>query len=131
MADIVTNVPLYPSTALQTVTAAVSTAATLTIAAPAAGLFNYITWIEARAYCSVAIAAGNAAPILVTTTNITGSPVIQLPQKIMAVGEDVVSQLVLGHPGVKSTANATATTIVAPLVTNIIWRLTAAFYVAP
>jgi hypothetical protein len=130
MANIVSNVPLYPSTALQTITATSGTAATLTLAAPATGLFNYITFLEIVEWFTAANVA-LTTPTVITSTNITGSPAWSVDGQTGVVGKGNYYVYNYGHPGIKSTANATATTIVAPAVTGIIWRITAGFYVAP
>ena len=130
MADIVQNIPAYPATALQTITAATGTAATLTLAAPAAGLFHYITLLEIMQYYTAANAA-LAAPIVVTSTNITGAPAWSQDGQLGVVGKAFYSTYNYGHPGIKCTTAATATTIVAPLLVGVIWRISAAFYVAP
>jgi hypothetical protein len=115
---------------LQTITAATGTAATLTLAAPATGLFHYITYLEIMQYYTAANAA-LAAPIVVTSTNITGAPAWSMDGQLGVIGKAFYQQYPYGHPGIRATAAATATTIVAPLLVGVIWRISAAFYVAP
>jgi hypothetical protein len=122
------SIPVYPATSLQTITAATGTAATLTIAAPGAGLFNYITFLEIMQYYTAANAA-LAAPIVVTSTNITGAPAWSMDGQVGVIGKAFYNSYSYGFPGIKSTTAATATTIVAPLLVGVIWRITAAFYV--
>jgi hypothetical protein len=118
-----------PATNAVSATAAVSTGVTLTIPAAGAGLFNYITHLEITELCSTAIAAGSAAPILVTTTGITGTPTFSLAQPISAVGALIDRiQISFGVP-LKGSAANTAATIVAPVSTGVIWRLNAFYYV--
>jgi hypothetical protein len=111
-----------------TATAAAGAAVTLTIPAPAAGLFNYIMSLHISLYASAA-RTGAAAPVIVTTTNLTGAPAFNF-STAQAIGlierddQDYVAP-------VKSTAAATATTFVAPIATGGIWRLTANYYQAP
>jgi hypothetical protein len=124
------TLPTYPATSLQTITAATGTAATLTIAAPGAGLFNYITYLEIMEYYTAANAA-LAAPIVVTSTNLTGAAAWSQDGQAGVIGKAFYNTYPYGFPGIKSTAAATATTIVAPLLVGVIWRVTAAFYVAP
>ena len=113
-----------------TVTAAISTAATLTLTAPGAGLFIYLTHLEITMFAGAALTAA-ATPVLVTTTNLTGSPVFSMNAAAMAQGTVEERIYPFGWPGIKATAAATAVTIVAPLTTSVIWRITAFYYVAP
>lgn len=118
------------TTDLGTVTAAAGVAATLTLAAPGVGLRHYLTYIRIVKICSVAIAAGGAAPILVTTTNIPGTMQFSIANNAMAVGDVLPYQEDFAFP-IASSAQNTATTIVAPLTASVIWRITAGFFVAP
>jgi hypothetical protein len=111
-----------------TTTAATGVAATLTIPAAAAGLFHYITYLEISLYATAA-RTGGATPILVTTTNLPGSPVWDF-DTAQAIGAMIRQQLAFAKP-LKSSAAATATTIVAPIATTGIWRITAFYYTAP
>lgn len=115
-----------PATSLQTVTAAVNTAATLTLAAGGAGVFHYISSIRIEQYLAVAVAAGAAAPLIVTTTNLTGAPAFNFPVKVQGLGEMNVTDIQIQSP-LRSTAANTATTIVCPANVATIWRITAAF----
>jgi hypothetical protein len=110
------------------VTAASGVAITATLPAPAAGLFHYITSLDISLYAAVA-RVGAAAPVLVTTTNIPGSPVLNFPtaQAIGAIDRD---NLNLTSP-IKSSLAATATTIVCPAATTGIWRVNVGYYTAP
>lgn len=126
----VNNIPTYPSTALQTATGASGAGVTLTVAAPGTGLFNYITFLEIVEFYT----ATNAAlltPTVITSTNLTGSPAWSVDGQLGVVGREFSYVYPYGHPGIKSTTAATGTTFVAPVVTGIIWRITAGFYVAP
>jgi hypothetical protein len=114
---------------LGTITAAVSTAATLTLASPGAGLRHYITYLRIVKFASTALTAA-AAPVVVTTTNIPGSLAFTLPADAAPQGSVFAYQEDFSYPLATSAQN-TATTIVAPLTTGVIWRITAGYYVAP
>jgi len=117
---------LAPATTAITAVGAASAAVTLTIPAAAAGLFNYLCFLELTAYATVAN-VGGVTPVTVTTTGITGTPAFTLPTAI-AVGA-IVPYLLTPAVPIKGSAAATAMTIVAPVFTNIIWRITAYYYV--
>ena len=112
-----------------TVTAAVGVAATLTLPAPAAGLRQYIGSIRIERHASVLLTAG-ATPVLITSTNIPGTPTFSIPADAAAAGT-VYEKIVDLNRAIAATAQATAVTIVAPVTTGVIWRLTAYYYVAP
>jgi hypothetical protein len=126
----VPSLPTYPATSLQTITAATGTAATLTLAAPGAGLFHYITFLEIDEFFTAANVA-LATPTVITSTNLTGTPAWSVDGQTGVIGKLNPYIYPYGFPGIKSTTAATATTIVAPLLVGVIWRITAAFYVAP
>ncbi len=110
-----------------TVTAATGVAATLTLPAPAAGLFHYISLIEIELYATAA-RTGGATPVLVTTTNLPGSPVWDFDTG-QAIGTTIRKTLEPSTP-IKSSVAATATTIVAPIATTGIWRINAYYFTA-
>lgn len=107
-------------------TAATGVACTLTIPAAGAGLFHYISLIEIQLYATAA-RTGGATPILVTTTNLPGSPVWDF-DTAQAIGVTIRQATAPAAP-IKSSAANTATTIVAPIATTGIWRITA-YYTA-
>jgi len=117
------------STSGGTQTAAAGTGATLTLAAPGAGLFIYITYIEITKTASALLVVA-ATPVLVTTTNIPGTPTIDFPADAAAQGTQVVRQIAPGVP-IKSVTANTAVTIVAPATTSIVWRVTAHYFIGP
>jgi hypothetical protein len=104
-------------------------AVTLTIAAPGVGLRPYITYLSINRF-AVALLTAGAAPVTVTTTNIPTGLAFSFPAEAAAQGtidrwrEDFAFPLM-------TTAQNTATTIVCPATTNVIWRVTAGYYVAP
>lgn len=110
-----------------TVTAATGVGATLTLPAPAAGQFHYITGLYLLIY-STAARTGTATPILVTTTNIPGGRSFLFgTAATIGTVERLFEDFALP---IKVLAAATATTLVAPIVTGGIWRLTATYYTA-
>lgn len=109
-------------------TAAAGTGVTVTLPAPAAGLFHYITRINIVKYASVAT-VGAAAPTVVTSTNLAGSLAWTLPTAL-AVGTQYETDVEPASP-IKSAVAATATTIVAAALASIIYRITVYYYTAP
>lgn len=114
---------------LQTITAAAGAGATLTIASPGAGLRHYLTYLRIMKFAA-AVLTPAAAPVLITTTNIPGTLVFSMPADAAAQGTVFSYQEDFNLP-VATSAQATATTIVCPATTNVIWRVTAGYYVAP
>jgi hypothetical protein len=112
-----------------TITAAAGVAATLTLAAPGVGLRHYITHISIDRVAAALLTAA-AAPVVVTTTNLPGALAFSFPADAAAQG--TVYPLVRDYAfPIAAAAQNTPTTIVAPLTANVIWRITAGFYVAP
>ena len=112
------------STLAITTTAASGVAATLTIPA-VAGQFHYITSIKMLLY-STAARTGTATPIIVTSTNTSGTLSFSF-DTAGAIGTSVTQEVIQLLP-LKSSVVNTATTIVAPIVTGGIWRITATYY---
>ena len=110
-----------PCTLAVSATAAVSTAATATLPA-VAGLRHYVQRIEIVRSATAALTA-SATPVVVTTTNLPGSLAFTLGQDAGGVGVDRVLFYDFGSEGLAASAVGTATTIVAPLYTGVIWRL--------
>jgi hypothetical protein len=119
---------LRAATTSVTATGAAAAAVTLTLPAPGAGLFHYITSYEIRLY-STAARTGVATPIVVTTTNIAGSPAFTF-DTVGAIGTTIAQTSLFPTPTKTSVAN-TATTIVAPAVTGGLWRITVYYFTAP
>lgn len=115
--------------AIGTTVGTAGAATTLTIAAPGAGLRHYLTYLSINRFAAALLTAG-AAPVTVTTTNIPTSVAFSFAADAAAQGtldrwrEDFSFPLM-------TTAQNTATTIVCPATTNVIWRVTAGYYVAP
>lgn len=104
---------------------------TLTLAAPGAGLRHYLTflWID-RFNASASALTASATPIAITTTNLPGSLAFTRSADALAAGVSEPWERSFALP-LMSSAQNTATTIVCPATTSVIWRITAGFYVAP
>lgn len=120
-------IQVYPANALTSISAtgASGAAVTLTIPSAGAGLFNYVVGYSIEQY-AVAALTGGATPVVVTTTGILGTPSYTFSTGL-AIGTMERVNVFLSAP-IKGTAAATAATIVAPLTTNVIWRLNAYYY---
>jgi hypothetical protein len=71
-----------------------------------------------------------AAPVTVTTTNLPGTLAFSFAAEALPQGQIDRWREDFSYP-LAAAAQATATTIVAPATTNVIWRVTAGYYVAP
>jgi len=116
-----------PSVLAVTATGASGAAVTLTLPA-VSSQFHYITHIRIQLYAAAA-RTGGATPVVVTTTNLPGSLAYTF-ETAQAIGTTVerVTEL-SGNPLKSSTVN-TATTIVCPVATSGIWRVTCHYYSA-
>ncbi len=114
---------------LVTNTGAAGAAVTLSLPTPGAGLRHYLTYLRITRFATAALTAA-AAPVLVTTTNIPGALVFSLPADAALQGTTTHYQEDFNYP-IAVSAQATATTIVMPVTTGVIWRATAGYYVAP
>jgi hypothetical protein len=88
-----------------------------------------LTYIRILRNASAALTAG-AAPTVVTTTNLPGTLAFSFGADAAPQGTDKIIQEDFAYP-LASLAQSTATTIVAPLTTGVIWRITVGYYVAP
>lgn len=104
-------------------------ATTLTLASPGVGLRHYLTYLSINRFATALLTAGSA-PVNVTTTNLPGSLAFSFPADAAAQGSIDRWREDFSYPLAASAQN-TATTIVAPATTGVIWRMTAGFYVAP
>lgn len=109
-----------------TATGAAAAAVTLTLPAVAAQ-FHRICSIEIETYSTVA-RVGGVTPVLVTTTNLPGSPVWTFASAA-AIGSSDSKVFVFSSP-IKSSVVNTATTIVCPATTSVIWRVNVSYYTA-
>jgi len=123
----IANVAIQPVTLAVTATGLAAAAVTATLPAPAAGLFHYISRINIVKYATTAI-TGVAAPVLVTSTNLPGTVAWTTPTG-QAIGTVYETDVEPTSP-IRSAAAATATTIVAPVQTAVIWRITVYYYTA-
>ena len=130
------NTALYDPTIFGPVTNSIGTAVgasgaavTLTLAAPGAGLRHYLTYLAINRFAAAVLTAA-AAPVTVTTTNLPGTLAFSFPAEAAALGTIDRWREDFAFP-VASSAQNTATTIVCPVTTGVIWRVTAGFYVAP
>lgn len=118
------TVQSVPASLGVTTTGASGAVVTLTLPA-VAGVFHYITHVEIVAYTALA-RVGVAAPVLVTSTNIPGGPVWDF-STAAAIGTTDIKAFDFSTP-IRSLSANTATTIVGPATTSIIWRLTVFYY---
>jgi len=114
---------------LSTTVGTAGTATTLTIASPGAGLRHYLTYLSINRFATALLTAA-AAPVTVTTTNLPGSLAFSFPAEAAAQGTIDRWREDFAYP-LATSAQATATTIVCPATTGVIWRVTAGYYVAP
>lgn len=117
------------TTSVVTNTGAAGAAVTLTLPAPGAGLRQYLTYLRIVRSASVALTAG-ATPTIVTTTNIPGSMAFTFGADAAPQGTDKAIQEDFNYP-IAAAAQNTAVTVVCPLTTGVIWRVTGGYYIAP
>ena len=108
---------------------AAAAAVTLTLPAPPVGLFHHITRLIIQRHAAALLTAA-ATPVIVTTTNLPGSRAFSIPADAAAQGT-VYSEIAEPATPMRSSATATATTIVCPVTTGVIWRVSADFITAP
>jgi hypothetical protein len=108
---------------------AAGAAVTLTLASPGAGLRHYLTYLSINRFAAAALTAA-ATPVSVTTTNMPGTLAFIFPADALALGQVDRWREDFAY-AIASSAQGTATTIVCPATTGVIWRVTAGFYVAP
>ena len=112
-----------------TATGTAAASVTLTLPSPGAGLRQYITNLRIESHATALLVMG-ATPVIVTSTNLPGARAFSFPVDARAGGTVYEKVVILPHP-VAASAQATATTIVCPATTSIIWRVTVDYYVAP
>jgi hypothetical protein len=110
-------------------TGVAAAAVTLTLGAPGVGLFHFISRLIIQRHTSAALTAA-ATPILVTTTNLPGSRALSFPADAALQGQ-VAQEVIEPSSPIRSSVANTATTIVMPATTGVIWRATADYYTAP
>jgi hypothetical protein len=122
-ASIHPNVMLNKATTLmQSGLSAAGVALTLTLPA-VAGLRHYIDFIQLNRIASAALVAG-AGTTNISTTNLSGTIANQIVygQNAAPQGDTLERKLDFGSTGLAALAIGTATTIVMPLTTNVIWH---------
>lgn len=117
------------TTTIGTAVGAAGAAVTLTIASPGAGLRHYLTYLAINRFATALLAAA-AAPVTVTTTNLPGSLAFSFPAEAAAQGTIDRWREDFAFP-IAASAQGTATTIVCPATTAVIWRVTAGYFIAP
>lgn len=117
-----------PTTLCLTATAAISTGVTATVPAAGAGLYHYITRIRISKYCGAALTPA-AAPTIITSTNINNTPSFDF-KTLGAQGDSEVLDIDFTGNPLKSTTANTNTTLVAPVLTGALWKITVFYYAA-
>lgn len=109
------------------VTSTGTASATVTLTLPAAGLnlYHHISCLYVEKHASALLTAG-ATPILCTTTNLN-SLAFSIPADASAQGT-VYNKTISPCSPIRSQVPNTATTIVCPVSTGVIWRVTAHYY---
>lgn len=118
------SVTLSPTTLWVTATAATGVAATASLPA-VVGQFHYITAIDIQLYATAA-RTGGATPVIVTSTNLPGSPAFNFPTA-QVIGAIDRYDIPLMTP-IKSSVANTITTIAAPIATTGLWRINVGYY---
>lgn len=113
------------ATLMVTATGAVSTAVTATLPA-VAGLRHYIDRISVVRSATAALTAA-ATPVVVTTTNLPGTPALTFGSDAGGIGIDREQVFDFGGAGIATNAVNTATTIAAPAWTGVIWRINVSY----
>lgn len=121
---------MLPALTAVTATGASGAAVTLTVPAPGAGLRQYLNRLLIQRFAVATLTAG-AAPVVPTTTNLPGSLAFSIPADAAAQGTIYTEIVDCPMPGLAASAQNTAVTIVCGATTNVIWRVTAIYYIAP
>ena len=108
-----------------TATGAAGSAVTATLPA-VTGLRHFITYLHISKFASALLTAG-ATPVLVTTTNLPGSPVFSLGAGADSQGTLSILSEEYNY-ALAASAQSAATTIVAPATTAVIWRINVGYY---
>lgn len=108
-----------------TATGAVNAAVTATLPA-VVGLRHYLDRVSVVRSATAALTPA-ATPLLVTTANIPGLPVMTWGQDAAGVGIDREQVFEFGGAGMACLLTNTATTIACPAYTGVIWRVNATY----
>lgn len=126
-ADLIIFAKQIPANLHVTNTGASGAGVTLTLPAPPVGLFHYITNITIQRAGAAALAG--TAVLVITSTNLPGSPAWSVGNA-SAAGGSLTDLNYSPNSPLKSSVAATATTIVAPAPgAGVLWRLNASYYV--
>jgi hypothetical protein len=117
------------STFTATIAGAAGAAVTLTLPAPGANLRHYLQWLRVDRFAAALLTAG-ATPVVATTTNLPGALAISIAAEAAAAGSSIPYLFDFPAP-IQSSAQNTATTIVLPITTSVLWRVTAGYQVRP
>ncbi len=121
----VSNFPVFGTVANLCISATAAVGVGVTTTLPAVvGQFHVITAIEIVKY-NTANSASSATPNLVTTTNLPGS--LTFTWDTIGNGGQALSNY-YANLNLKSSVANTATTIVAPISSNTIWRINVFYY---
>jgi len=123
---VLTDTP-SPSDKIISISGTVGQAVTA-ILPPVAGLNHYITQIEFTKYATANI-NGSATPIIVTSTNLPGALAWTF-DTAQSVGSIAFPKLWMLTAPIKSVTPGIITSIIAPAVANIIWRINVLYYVS-
>ncbi len=115
--------------AIVTAVGAAGAAVTLTLPAPGVGLRQYLTYLSINRFAAALLTAGTA-PVTVTTTNLPGALAFSFPAEAAAQGTIDRWREDFAFP-VAGSAQNTAMTVVCPATTNVIWRVTGGYFIAP
>jgi hypothetical protein len=113
-----------------TTVGAAAAAATLTLAAPGAGLRHYLTSLSINRYVSVGPLTASPAPVTVTSTNLPGALAFTFEADAAATGTIARLREDFAYPLAASAQNV-ATTLVCPATPGVIWRVTAGYLRRP
>jgi hypothetical protein len=127
LADFSTIVERIPATSGLTATGAAAAAVTLTLPGPGVGLFQYVSWIRIEKFATALLVAA-AAPVIVTTTNLPGTPSFNFSAGAEPQGT-LVERVIDQDMPIRASAANTAVTVVCPATTSVIWRATASWRV--
>jgi hypothetical protein len=127
-ASLNTEIPNPVPTLAVTGTAAAAAGVTVTLPA-VTGLRHYVQRIDITRSASALLTAA-AAPVVVTTTNLPGTPAFTFGADAAPQGTDKTVSLDCGS-GLAATAAGTNTTIVCPVTTGVIWRVNVLYRLGP
>jgi hypothetical protein len=89
-------------------------------------LRHYIDRVSVVRSATAALTA-SATPVVVTTTNLPGTPALTFGSDAGGIGVDREQIFEFGGAGIATSAVNTATTIVAPVWTGVIWRVNVSY----